>query len=163
MNLVYKYFKINNKILIILLILIQVDLNVLAQINDKKSFQGQSKITDLQIKIKNQFKNVSKINSERIFVDEIETFDENGSSTNRFKKVIINRYCLKLSFSNITYNENGSIKYTDDYQYYIPEKHMYNAQKKEICFLKNRYYGNNYHGSSLTLIEIPKWLKSIIK
>ena len=101
-----------------------------------------------------------------------EEYDESRKSAfeeiNRLRSIhatISIRDALRLLYqpNNITYNEKGSIKYTDDYQYYIPEKHMYNAQKKEICFLKNRYYGNNYHGSSLTLIEIPKWLKSIIK
>ena len=58
----------------------------------------------------------------------------------------IDRQCLRLHFSTDTFNEDGTIRYTDDYDYYI-------INDDRIAIRKNRYHGKGYHGGSCVLIK----------
>ena len=71
--------------------------------------------------------------------------------------------CWKISFTTDTYNDNGTIKYTDYYKFYI-------CKNDSIIYKRNNYQGHHYHGGSFIMFvdandvrfpEITKPLKQI--
>jgi|GEM_PF-2552675 len=53
-------------------------------------------------------------------------------------------FCI-IKFSLTTYNDNHTVKYVDDFTYYIP------LSDSRVLFVRNKYHGKNYHGGSFTI------------
>lgn len=48
-----------------------------------------------------------------------------------------------IAYSTTTYNEDGTIRFTDEWKYYYP------ISGEKYCYRYNRYSGKGYHGGSL--------------
>lgn len=51
-----------------------------------------------------------------------------------------------VSYTTTTYNEDSTVKYTDDWKYYFP------CSGEKFCYRYNRYSGKGYHGGSLVYL-----------
>lgn len=60
--------------------------------------------------------------------------------------ISVNAKCWKISFSTDSFNDDGSLRYSDDYEYYI-------LKEDSIAFMRNRYHGKGYHGGSFILMK----------
>ena len=61
----------------------------------------------------------------------------------------VNMRCWVLRYSTTSLNDDGSIKYKDNYTYYFPKG-------DSIAFYLNTYNGNNYHGGRTTVLTSSK-------
>ena len=149
-----------NKLFVVTIILITLGGNVLSQTNNNRITLKNNNIVEIKQIIEKQYKNVSDIKIEKIF---IETFNTYFSDPGYIEGVtiLINTYCISLSFSSTTFNTNGTIKYQDDYQFIIPEKKYYIYDGKEVFFYKNNYHGMHFHGGSASIRETERWLLKI--
>lgn len=53
-------------------------------------------------------------------------------------------FCI-IKFSLTTYYDNKTVKYVDDFTYYIP------LSDSKLLFIRNKYHGKNYHGGSFII------------
>lgn len=60
--------------------------------------------------------------------------------------ISVNATCWKISFSTDNINDDGSIKYTDDNEYYV-------LKEDDVTFKRNRYHGKGYHGGSFVVLK----------
>ena len=60
--------------------------------------------------------------------------------------ISVNAKCWIISFSTDTFNDDGSLRYSDDYEFYI-------LKDDSIAFKRNRYHGKGYHGGSFILMK----------
>lgn len=60
--------------------------------------------------------------------------------------ISVNAKCWKISFSTDSFNDDSSLRYTDDYEYYI-------LKEDSIAFMRNSYHGKGYHGGSFILMK----------
>lgn len=60
--------------------------------------------------------------------------------------ISVHAKCWIISFSTDSFNDDGSLRYSDDYEYYI-------LIEDNIAFKRNRYHGKGYHGGSFILIK----------
>ncbi len=60
--------------------------------------------------------------------------------------ISINARCWKISFSTDTFHSDGSIKYSDDYEYFV-------LKEDNIAFKRNSYHGKGYHGGSFIMMK----------
>lgn len=66
--------------------------------------------------------------------------------------ISVNAKCWKISFSTDSFNDDGSLRYSDDYEFYI-------LKDDSIAFKRNRYHGKGYHGGSFILMKNEKDLR----
>ena len=62
--------------------------------------------------------------------------------------ICINGKCWIIEYSTDTYEDNGTLRYTDDYKFYV-------MKDDNLIIRKNRYYGPDYpkwHGGSCILL-----------
>ena len=60
--------------------------------------------------------------------------------------ISVNAKCWKISFSTDSFNDDGNLRYTDDFEYYI-------LKEDSIAFMRNSYHGKGYHGGSFILMK----------
>ena len=60
--------------------------------------------------------------------------------------ISVNLKCWKITFYTNTFNDDGSLRYTDYYEYYVLKDYNH-------IFRRNRYQGKGYHGGSFILLK----------
>jgi len=156
------YQKNMKKYIPILIIFIVIDANIISQTKNVDYSLTKTSMVKIEKKIVTKYKNVSDIKIERIYLENFNTYSSDPGYIEG-DKIRVDNYCLKLSFSTTTYNDNGTIKYIDGYQFIVPEKKVNVLLNKEACFCKNNYHGKGYHGGSARIQEMGKWLLDIIQ
>ena len=55
-------------------------------------------------------------------------------------------FCI-IKFNTTTYNDDNSVRYVDNYVYYIP------LSDNKVLFVRNNYHGKGYHGGSFLIYK----------
>lgn len=138
---------IGSGILLLLMCSCQSHSNKPQQLAKDEAIETESAIDSIALKeaILKKYSNARDIKISNEYLNNVSLFWSNPGYIEG-PTINVNAKCWKISFSTDSFNDDGSLLYSDDYDYYI-------MKEDNLAFEWNRYHGKGYHGGSFILMK----------